>query len=545
MVISVPDDAGKVKATQLASHLSKVLDSTAVKVSTPTTMAELKIVGIDISMEREEIQQELAKAAGCEATEVKVWETGTSRTGMGSAFVKCPVAGARKLALAGRVALGWSMAKVIALPKRPLQCFRCGESGHRVRGCMAPTPRCPICESRGALADHRMGSEACKPPKVIKKGIRWTILRKTLTGDKGMGDTVGSVTEAMAQAWIASVTEETLGGTRIAGLEEHRTCSTRPSGRAVVLAVVAEPYCIPKASNWIGDASGLIAITWPCTAGISGSLVGRGPGFVAVQWMDIVVVGVYISPNCGIRAFGDFLDEMGECIRRCLPHQVLVLGDFNAHSTQWGNDRTTASGRELTNWAAGLGLLLVNQGSVSTCVGWREASVIDLTWATPRLHARIHGWRVAVEMETLSDHLYVLMEIQPNSVKGSDCTGRKPPGRLGPPPLRWKLKERDKDMLRAAATVAAWCWNAKRNKEQGDVDMEASELHKFMVEVCDASMPRSSTGGRRDNTGGRRDNTGGRRDNTGVYWWSQEIADLRDECCRSRRLYTRAQRRRW
>ena len=86
---------------------------------------------------------------------------------------------------------------------------------------MAPTPRCPICESRGALADHRMGSEACKPPKVIKKGIRWTILRKTLTGDKGMGDTVGSVTEAMAQAWIASVTEETLGGTRIVNGREE------------------------------------------------------------------------------------------------------------------------------------------------------------------------------------------------------------------------------------------------------------------------------------------------------------------------------------
>lgn len=217
IVISVPEDAEKTKATQLATHLSKVLDSSTVKMSTSTTMAEMKVVGIDISLDREEIQQELAKAAGCEANEVKVWETGASRSGMGTAFVRCPAVGARKLVLAGRVALGWTMAKVIALHKRPLQCFRCfelghvgatcvspvdrahlcyrcGESGHRARGYMAPTPKFPICESRGGPADHRMGSESCRPPKTTKKGPRRVTLRKPFTGGRGTVDTVGSVT---------------------------------------------------------------------------------------------------------------------------------------------------------------------------------------------------------------------------------------------------------------------------------------------------------------------------------------------------------------
>jgi hypothetical protein len=35
--------------------------------------------------------------------------------------MKCPVAGARKLAQAGKIKLDWSIATVIAIPKRPLQ----------------------------------------------------------------------------------------------------------------------------------------------------------------------------------------------------------------------------------------------------------------------------------------------------------------------------------------------------------------------------------------------------------------------------------------
>jgi hypothetical protein len=88
------------------------------------------------------------------------------------------------------------------------------------------------------------------------------------------------------------------------------------------------------------------------------------------------VVAVYVSPNSGLATFGNFLDDVGECVKRCIPGQVLVLGDFNAHSTQWGNSATNTRGRWLTDWAAGLGLLLVNKGTTSTCVAGR----------TPRHH---------------------------------------------------------------------------------------------------------------------------------------------------------------
>jgi hypothetical protein len=81
------------------------------------------------------------------------------------------------------------------------------------------------------------------------------------------------------------------------------------------------------------------------------------------------VVGVYVSPNSGLDAYGDFLDGMSTCMRRrCRSRQVLILGDFNARSLQWGDTRTNARGRMLSDWAAGLRLLLTKRGSTSTCV---------------------------------------------------------------------------------------------------------------------------------------------------------------------------------
>lgn len=288
---------------------------------------------------------------------------------------------------------------------------------------------------------------------------------------------------------------------------------------------MAEPHRIPDSPNWIGDLDGSAGITWTSASGVP---LDRGNGFVAVEWQGAAVVAVYVSPNIDLAAYGDFLDRVGECVRRCLPRQVLVLGDFNARSTQWGNPRTNSRGRMLTDWAAGLGLLLANRGSASTCVAWRGSSVVDITWATPGLLRRIRDWRVAEGVETLSDHLYILMEVALGAEE--DAGRRRRPGesRRRPPP-RWRLKERDKEMLRAATIVSAWSWDARRTTEQGSIDEEAEELRRYMTAACDASMPRSVPGGGRDH---------------GTYWWTAEIAEMRENCVRARRRFLRARRRR-
>jgi hypothetical protein len=138
-----------------------------------------------------------------------------------------------------------------------------------------------------------------------------------------------------------------------------------------------------------------VAKVEPRQALASGAMLNRGRGYCADEWTGIAVVAVYISPNSGQAAFGDFLDEDGECGERCFPRQVLVLGNFNGHSTQSGNSATYTRGRWLTDWAAGLEHVLANKGTASTCIAWRGSSVVVVTWAISDLYERIRDWRVA------------------------------------------------------------------------------------------------------------------------------------------------------
>ena len=290
--------------------------------------------------------------------------------------------------------------------------------------------------------------------------------------------------------------------------------------RLIALAVVAEPYRIPDHPRWFSDEGDSVAIYWsggqgdpPCT------LLEKGQGFVTVKWGPLVVVGCYVSPNCTLAAYEVYLDGVRDCVRRNSPCPVIVLGDFNARSRTWGDVRDGARGETVLEWAAGLDLCLLNQGSVSTCVRWQGESIVDLTWATPSAVHMVSGWRVAEEMETLSDHRHIVFDVAIH-----------PPGRpgqhSGSPPQRWALKRLDKDLLEAAAIVAAW----PRNQSGGilpDPEAEAAWFRETMTTICDVAMPRARPLKRR-----------------AAYWWTEEIARLQQAAWSARRQYTRARRRR-
>ncbi|XP_024224851.1 uncharacterized protein LOC112213192 [Bombus impatiens] len=274
----------------------------------------------------------------------------------------------------------------------------------------------------------------------------------------------------------------------------------------VALAFVAEPYRVLDSPEWVGDTDEMVAVTWTSTPGAfaHGALLERGNGYVAVEWAGMGVVGVYASPNSGWAAFEEFLDGVSDCVRRRLPRKVLVLGDFNAHFTEWGNARTNARGRTLSTWAAGLGLLLVNRGSTRTCVAWRGSSIVDITWACLDAFRRISGWRVAEGVETLSDHFYIFMEADtPGSRTWTTGDGRGPSrkGHARPPP-RWKVKEMNGDLLRAAAIATAWSWEAPTTTTETDVEEKAENLRRAMTAICDASMPRATRCEAGQSTGG-------------------------------------------
>ena len=144
---------------------------------------------MDDSITPQEVVDAIADVGSCSKDNIKI---GAIRrrwnTGMGSVWAQCPVTTVKKLAAVGRIKIRWVSTKVEILPPRPLQCFRCletgqvkqqctsekdrtgqcfscGETGHTTKICPG-TPKCPLCSDRKLEANHRLGSKACSSTAV-------------------------------------------------------------------------------------------------------------------------------------------------------------------------------------------------------------------------------------------------------------------------------------------------------------------------------------------------------------------------------------------
>jgi len=180
--------------------------------------------------------------------------------------------------------------------------------------------------------------------------------------------------------------------------------------RGCGLGIIAEPYEVPRNhAMWMASSCGRAAITWwaatdfpPCT------LIEAGEGYVAVQWGRIVAFSVYLSPALDVAQFARRLDRMGEYANRLLllPSPVLIAGNFNAKSRLWGSPRTDGKGNVLTEWAAELGLSILNSGTRSTCVRPQGQCIVDLTWVSPLAARLIEDWTVVADVESVRSQIH-------------------------------------------------------------------------------------------------------------------------------------------
>ena len=196
-ILELPGDSGAEKANSLAAKLRETLGEEMVRVHRPEKCAELRILDLDDSVTKEEVVKAAAKVGDCPPDTIKAGEIKRNLRGVGTIWLRCPVLTAKKLTEHGRLLVGWTSARVRLLEPRPLQCFRCletghvgakctaevdrsdlcfrcGRPGHRAAHCSAD-PHCPICETAEKPANHRLGSNDCSsaPPKQrTKRGGR-------------------------------------------------------------------------------------------------------------------------------------------------------------------------------------------------------------------------------------------------------------------------------------------------------------------------------------------------------------------------------------
>lgn len=163
-----------------------------VRVTCPVATAELRVRDLHEVIDEEDVRRAIASSGACDVESVKVGPIRVVGRGMGTAWAKCPVAAANRLAAAGKLKIGWTKVRIEALEKRPLQCFKCmgkgyvraqcgsstdrsmccyqcAQQGHIARDCTQPV-KCPVCADLGRPANHRAGSKMCSAPKKKGKG---------------------------------------------------------------------------------------------------------------------------------------------------------------------------------------------------------------------------------------------------------------------------------------------------------------------------------------------------------------------------------------
>ena len=282
--------------------------------------------------------------------------------------------------------------------------------------------------------------------------------------------------------------------------------------KAADAIVISEQYGRTSRSSWFEDETGTAAIWLPRNSKFLVIGSGSGPGFTYVRNNKFTLMSCYLTPSDSIREFEIKLNSIEDKIQEVGGH-LIVSGDFNSRAAEWGMTSTNSRGRRVLDMAARLGLVVANRGTVSTfrrpgCNG----TIPDITLISEGLLGNLQNWRV-LEDFTGSDHQYIMYNIVVDNRR--DQRPRHGGTRI------WNVSGLDTGVL--LGTIDENTSRIRLNVN--DLSLVNATM-ECIREGCNASMPRLST----------------RAGKTSVYWWSDEIAELRRKCLRSRRIYTRAKR---
>jgi len=277
------------------------------------------------------------------------------------------------------------------------------------------------------------------------------------------------------------------------------------------VCVISEPPRVPESEGWYTSKDGLAAI-YLKDPRAGGRLIKQAMSFVIVEWKDIHIISVYISPNADRADFLLFLDDLGLEIH-ALGERILVGGDFNSKSSHWGSRSTDARGALVEEWAAECDLQLINEGDAPTCIRPQGRSIIDLTWGSEDICRKVNNWQVRNDIESLSDHQYITMDIGLSPGQRQNQRDSRYP--------RWSWGKCDADVLKASL-----CWEFMQLPAIGETSAEiiAKQIRKALQMACDASTPRVRN----------------RPNCRPIFWWTEEIDSARKVSIRARRKWTRA-----
>jgi len=272
------------------------------------------------------------------------------------------------------------------------------------------------------------------------------------------------------------------------------------------VAIISEPNKIPDNDRWYGSTDDSCCLLLSKDTEVMDS--GQGEGYVWVDFLSYRVYSCYFSPSKkhSLVNYRAYLSNLSDSIRQ-RPSEVIVAGDFNAHSPSWGSPTMCDKGDALTDMANSLGLIVMNQGRAPTFERRGQESHIDVTFASSSTSRKIRDWQV-LEEDIANDHHPIFFStrstVQPanNQYKG------------------WSWRRMDE--LKLVAYLQNYV------QTEGQVTFDDDGLHKFLESACDSSMPRICA----------------KTHKKAVHWWTVDIANLRKSSFKARRAYQKACKRR-
>jgi hypothetical protein len=261
---------------------------------------------------------------------------------------------------------------------------------------------------------------------------------------------------------------------------------------------------IAKKEGWLIDSEGDVGIKIMMSSQTR-RRISIGKGVIGVQMGTDLLIGCYISPNVDLDFFESRLDDLQELVKDCVG-DIVIAGDLNAKSAEWGSPVENRRGTLLSEWVARNRMVVHNQGIRPTFMRGNSHSYIDVTISNGKAAKKIQRWQV-MEIETLSDHQYISFEIEDKHNQRSQIRDEAVTG--------WRVKRLNTQSMALAI-----------QKEITQSDTDPKRYTEALTRACNVLLPKKKQGRRRE-----------------VYWWSESIAELRRKCLKKKRQMVRKNRR--
>lgn len=278
--------------------------------------------------------------------------------------------------------------------------------------------------------------------------------------------------------------------------------------------IISEQYSKKSNGYWIDDNTETAAIWFPSGSNLRPTKTGKGNGFVWVQIDSMTIVSCYLTPSDNIVEFRAKLEGIEDEIRS-IDGQLIVAGDLNARAIDWGSRTTNSRGNNIIQMAARTGLIVANVGTAPTfrrpgC----EGTIPDVTLVSEAVASRVKNWKV-LDIYTGSDHQCISFSFE----TGGTAHAREATKNT----RKWNVNK-----LNIPALMTEINRLTGRAQPEGDTRRIVNHTMDILTKGCNKAMPKvKQIGGNKK----------------AVYWWNDEIDELRRICIRYRRKYTRAKHR--